>query len=418
MDRKARMAKGKRERGASLVLVAVAIVALLSVMALAIDLGLLYVARNESQRAADAAALAGAFTFASSGCLTTGGCTAGGLQEGPARQQAIVVGGQNSILGLAADIRNEDVTFQYPAPLEPQITVTVRRTAQRKNAVPTIFARIFQVFQNDVSATATAEAYSGGVANSCIVPFLVPNCDPLHTGPGIPNNTTCGDATVKGTNGPAAPFLYQDGQGNWQIQNAGRYPAGIYGEPWQLHFATSGTPGPAGSAVPSHWYMLSLSGSNSKADIRTYISECYPKTVSCGDLVSPDPGNAVGPVVQGVLDRIQASGVGMGQGQDVIDTSTGPPFMITDKNGDPVSGIVPSLVAVPIYPGDPLQPGATNQIQVIGFMELFIQDVEKTGNALVVNAVILNVSGCPASSGSGGATSGIPIAVRLIRPGS
>jgi Flp pilus assembly protein TadG len=395
-----------RERGASLVLVGVAIVVLLSVLALASDLGILYVARNEAQRAADSAALAGAYTFASSGCMTTGGCAANGAQEAVARQQAIAVGGQNFILGEAASIQNADVSFSYPAPLEPQITVTVSRTAQRQNAVPTVFAKLFSVFQSDVSATATAEAYSGGVANTCAMPFL-------HAGT---LNPTCGAADDPGTNGPAGQFLQQDAQGNWQIKTPGLYPSGIYGEPWTLHFATSGSPGSAGSAVPSHWYMLALSESNSKSDVRTYISECYPKTIACGDMLSPDPGNAVGPVSQGVIERIHASGQGMGEGQDTVDTSTGPPFPIKDASGNTINGVSRSIVTVPIYAGAPLQPGATNRVEVIGFMELFIQDVEKSGNALVVNSAILNVTGCNANGESGGTSTGIPIAVRLIRP--
>jgi hypothetical protein len=392
------------------VLVGVGIVVLLGAMALAIDLGLLYVARNEAQRAADSAALAGAYTFVASGCLTTGGCSANGPQEAVARQQAITVGGQNFILGQAAAIQNADVTFSYPNPLEPQITVAVSRTAARQNPVPTIFARVFSVFQSDVSATATAEAFNS-TANTCIVPFLVPNCDPQHAGT---QNSICGSATTTGTNGPAGPFLVQGASGNWQIATAGLYPAGIFGEPWPLHSGVVNPTGPAGSAVPSQWYMLSFSGSNSKADLRTYITECYPGTINCGDVLTTDPGNAVGPVSQGVETRINASGLGMGQGQDTIDTSSGPPFTIKDANGNVINGVSPSIVTVPIYTGQPLQPGANNQVQVIGFMELFIQDVEKSGNALTINSVVLNISGCPTSSG-GGTGTGIPISVRLIR---
>ena len=70
------------ERGVTLVIFAFFIVFLLGVAALAIDLGLLYVARSEAQRSADAAALAGANVFATSGCTSvSGGCVAGGPQE-------------------------------------------------------------------------------------------------------------------------------------------------------------------------------------------------------------------------------------------------------------------------------------------------------------------------------------------------
>jgi uncharacterized membrane protein len=56
-----------RERGVTIVLVAFCLLALLGMAALAIDVSTLYVAHGEAQRAADAAALAGARIFASSG---------------------------------------------------------------------------------------------------------------------------------------------------------------------------------------------------------------------------------------------------------------------------------------------------------------------------------------------------------------
>ena len=51
------------ERGATLVFLAVSLGALFGFMALAIDLGMMYVAHEDAQRAADAGALAGASAF-------------------------------------------------------------------------------------------------------------------------------------------------------------------------------------------------------------------------------------------------------------------------------------------------------------------------------------------------------------------
>ena len=52
-----------RKRGAMLVLVAVSLGMLIGFAALAVDFGMLYDARSETQRAADAAALAGASAY-------------------------------------------------------------------------------------------------------------------------------------------------------------------------------------------------------------------------------------------------------------------------------------------------------------------------------------------------------------------
>ncbi len=57
----------KRERGQTLALVAVSLVSLLAMAALSIDVISLYEARAEAQRAANAAALAGAQMIAESG---------------------------------------------------------------------------------------------------------------------------------------------------------------------------------------------------------------------------------------------------------------------------------------------------------------------------------------------------------------
>ncbi len=81
-----------QETGSVLVMVAFSMVVLLAASAIAIDLANLYMARAQAQRAADAAALAGAKEFVLSGC-TTGGCTAGGVQETLAKATSRGCGG-------------------------------------------------------------------------------------------------------------------------------------------------------------------------------------------------------------------------------------------------------------------------------------------------------------------------------------
>jgi hypothetical protein len=408
-----RETKGSRaSRGASLVLVAVGLVMLTGALALAIDLGMLYVARNEAQRAADAAALAGAYAFVASGCTSAGDCVNGGAQETAARRQAVGVGAQNSVLGQAAAIEDADIRFTYPSPREPQISVIVRRTRERGNPIPTIFARMFDILQADVSATATAEAYNGGVANTCIAPFLVPNCDPLHTSPS--NSVFCG------TDVAAGPFVDTD---TGALIHGSRYPGGVVGEQWQLHFGA----GPSDSAVASQWYLLALAGNSSGSDLRDFISRCYPRPIACGDSLETYDGKSVGPLNQGVIARIGADGLGMNLGQDTIDTSKDPSVWITggynnaDFNGKTIAGVSRSLVSVPIYDGHPLVPGGET-VRVVGFMQMFLEDVEHRtyggqGSYDVTNAVIVNISGCDPKSGAGSTiTAGSPIAVRLIRP--
>jgi hypothetical protein len=116
---------------------------------------------------------------------------AGGPQEPLARVQAEAVGDQNFVAGQPANIQDADISFSYPTAEEPQITVAVQRAQ-----IPTLFAKMFGVFNASVKATAMAEAYnpSGGdtnVSTGCMAPFMVPNCDPNPNAKGPAPNPNC-----------------------------------------------------------------------------------------------------------------------------------------------------------------------------------------------------------------------------------
>ncbi|HEV2387657.1 MAG TPA: pilus assembly protein TadG-related protein [Candidatus Acidoferrales bacterium] len=411
------MRTNRRERGATLALVAVCLLALLAVAALAIDLGLLYVARSEAQRAADAAALAGAEVFITSGCTSTGGCVAGGSQEPPARQQAEAVGGEDYIDGTAASIQDSDISFSYPTPEEPQITVTVQRTQARGDAVPTIFAKVFGASSADVSVTAMAEAYNptgGGatIAVNCVAPFLVPNCDPAHLSPST--NPVC-----DGGAGDAGYFINPN---TGQIQNPQLQPTGAIGEEWQLHTNTA----------PSQWYLVAFGGSQSAANERAWIAQCTPMVIACNSTIQTMNGTKVGPTTQGVDDRIHASNQGPNNGQDTANVATGPPFQITGGANNPIPALIgqiyygpsDSVVTVPVYDGHQLNPGG-DIVTVVGFMQLFINWANHQSNTDLVDSYVLQVTPCNSGGGTPGAgpvtpdivsTGGSPIPIRLIHP--
>jgi uncharacterized membrane protein len=100
--RKGRKFSRKRDtqRGITLFMVAGGLVILLGIAALAIDLASLYVARNEAQRAADAAALAGAKAFVDTGFAS--GLVTQTVVQNIATQRAIAAGGQNTVGGQPA----------------------------------------------------------------------------------------------------------------------------------------------------------------------------------------------------------------------------------------------------------------------------------------------------------------------------
>src|SRR6185437_16012448 len=183
----------KDERGVTMMVVAFTLVAILAMAALSIDVAELYVTRGEAQRAADAAALAGAKMFVTSVVTSVQGstnvmvtdpttvCTTGPAgSTAAANVQAEAVATQNLIAGQPAVVTS--IVCDTSDPANPKITVSVTRTG-----VPTFFARILGYISTNVNATAIAEAYnpSGAVGTSeptpiatAIKPWLGPNCDP------------------------------------------------------------------------------------------------------------------------------------------------------------------------------------------------------------------------------------------------
>ncbi|HEV2388211.1 MAG TPA: TadE/TadG family type IV pilus assembly protein [Candidatus Acidoferrales bacterium] len=383
----------RNRRGAVLFLVAAGLVVLLGVMALAIDLGMMYVARNEAQRASDAAALSGAEAFVTSGCLAAG-CSAGGPQEPQARAQAQLLGAQNSVLGRPATIAGNQISFSYPSPQEPQITVAVSAT------VPTIFARILGVRTVPVSVTSMAEAYNGSTVFGCVAPFLVPDCDPNHPAGAV--NTMCAN-----DNGPYAASHFIN-----TTTDPPTLQPGVLGETWQLHFGQDASH----SVGPSQWYLLGFAN-NSGSALRDAIVHCSPIPLACGDWIDTANGKKVGPVDQGVEERIHANGLGPGQGQDTLNSVS--PLQMTGGANNPYglagktfTGSSDSIVLVPVYNGGPVDPGGS-RVQIVGFLQLFITDVEQVGSLNPVNTVILGAALC---NGTVVTNPSATIPVRLIHP--
>src|SRR4051812_26449448 len=152
----------KSERGMTIAMVALCIVVFFAMAALAIDLGILYTARTSAQHAADAAALAGAFTFTNTVAP----------QPASATEAAIATAAANKILGTPATISGGNVIVDTAA---RRVTVTVPRTSAGGNPVDTFFARVLGHNNSDVSAKATAEAGVQGSASRCMKPIFIPN---------------------------------------------------------------------------------------------------------------------------------------------------------------------------------------------------------------------------------------------------
>lgn len=207
------VAKRTRERGVTMALVALSMVAIISFAALAIDLGSLYEARSEAQRSADAAALAAAQVISVSGltgdpangdsnwvliCGTTGMATVAAqavanqnLIGGKAPSTVTILYGAGGTTPNQSDCSNAGPTFG----INPTVSVYVQQAS-----MPTFFAHVFGLIggtgsNSGVSATAYAEAFNPSDSNGgnptpvqprCVKPIIVPNLDPRH-----PINSGC-----------------------------------------------------------------------------------------------------------------------------------------------------------------------------------------------------------------------------------
>ncbi len=145
------------EDGSAMALVAISLTALVSLMALGIDVGMLFNARSEAQRAADSAALAGASAFLDYPAKEA---------PKPAQERAVEYAVQNEIRNVA--IREDEVAVFVNV---DSATVTVR---VHRDGVSTWFARIFGRTDVPIGAQATAQASNAGTAQ-CVKPFAVPD---------------------------------------------------------------------------------------------------------------------------------------------------------------------------------------------------------------------------------------------------
>lgn len=270
-------------RGATLVLVAVALVAMMGMATIAIDLGMLIKTRAEAQRAADATALAGASAF-----LTDLSVAA---ESTEAVRRARQVADTNYMAGVKIDSLAE---------LEVWVITDSQkvRTRVRRATVPTWFARVFGVNSLPIGARAAAVAdYASGT--TCVKPIAVPDLwkdagDLVANGGDGDNRYDSGEAWL--WNGAPTPDVYNtahyagDGTGtglgsdlrntyaferDWGLQVVLRPSVGT-GDPMQ---PCPGSLQGGKCYMPSFW---GLWGSNSNSELSSWILSCRPETSTIG----------------------------------------------------------------------------------------------------------------------------------------
>lgn len=432
------------ERGVTMVLVALAMVAIIGMATLSIDVVMLYVDREEAQRAADAAALSAARIISLSGITGTANpATDPGAWQaicgpaGTATQVAQQVGALNAVSGSAGT-----VTVTYSAQgatggvsdcssglgqsfaINPSVTVKVQRTG-----LPTMFSRYWSRTPRTVSATATAEAFNssdsqtiagGGdvipVVPRCVKPILLPDEDPYHAGSRFVHRVGAP------ASGIVTPGIKVDDNGvigeNFNLQDA-------CGTGGSCSFSL-GNPPPAGTYIPAlvNTGTAPVAAPSCAADqFQTYVAGCDVGTVyACG---------TVGGGAQADLTAGRSSDIGAAlqclthdTGPDSLDPNAYP-WQITAGTNNPIfsSGQLisssDSIITLPLYDNTTagtLSTGTQPQITIVGYLQVFVNSVGTTGQGSM-NVTVLNVAGCGENASTTlSAPGSSPVPIRLITP--
>jgi hypothetical protein len=364
----------KKEEGFVAIILAVVLVALIGFVALAVDVGVLYGARTSAQSVADAAALAGAFTFINNPKA---------VQPATAQNHALQVALNNNVLGTpltAADVTvNVDVANR-------RVTVDVASTQN------TYFARVLGVGTAQISTEGIAEAAQYSTGGMCVKPWFIPN-------------------SMFGSSGACAACA-----ANQVLISGGEVTAFAQSQIGQEFVVKPQNP--SGTIGSGQFYAIQLPGSVGGSDYRANISTCSNAYVRCGNSYSVETGNMVGPTKQGVDDLI---------GNPPTDSWTGSIGVYQTPNG--LSDTSKNVVIAPIWdscslagfcPSGNFPSGTQVQLQIIGFATFFLEGIQGSD----VKARLISVSSCGAGAGGAGGPAGggqptggtvLSLPLRLVR---
>jgi Flp pilus assembly protein TadG len=372
------------ERGMTLAFIALGLTAMLAASTLAIDVGMFMTARSQAQNSADAGALAGATALAFNDYNDRS-------VGGPAVQSALNTATENDVMGKTVDVTPADVTFPVgPSGIANRVKVNVYRTASRNNPVSTLIGTMFGVNNVDIAATATAEA-SPSNAMTCVKPFTIPD---RWVERGDPSWT------------PDSEFQRYDKKGNL-LPNPDEYiPPGQAGYRGYDSTLDKGLElmiraGTGNNVSPSFYFSWAMPGGTGASYYRDNIAGCNNTVVHFGDPMTPEPGNMVGPTMQGVDDLLALD-----------PNARWDP--LENKVDSPYGSRSPRVFPIPLYDPEYYQSGVTTgrnvTLKVANWVGFFIE--RRAGNNVYgritpIQGIIDNNAG-PAPQGT------FPYTIRLV----
>lgn len=372
------MRKQQAQRGIASVLFAILLLGIIGFAAMALDIGLLYSQRTQLQRAADAGALAGAFTFVTDAFAAD--------PKALARAQAMAAVTNNLV----------DNTALTAADVTPPVDVDVanqRVTVSLAHPENTFLARAFGINSLTIHVVAVAEASQRATGAACAKPWFIPNT--IMDQANAPC-TACSLGNVLIQGGQATSYalnLIQSGNNEFTIKPQS----------------------PSSAIAPGQFFAIQFGGSSGANDYRDNITFCQPVTKSCLASYSVETGDMSGPTIQGAQDLI-----GWPKQDKYLSGAQCPAgleFCYQSSTGT-ISDISRALVVAPIWdtctyagfcPGNTLPSGTKVTLQVLGFAILFIENAQG-GN---VTARLINVKACDPVTPPTNAP--LAVLVRLVR---
>lgn len=338
------------QRGAVLIMVALALLVVTALVGIAIDGAVMITTKAQLQRAADAAALAGA----------------SGLIDGSydlATERAIAMAAHNTAMqttgSVSVVIDEEDISF----PEDDVIRVVTHRTAAEGDALRMFFRQVVgDENRADVTAMAAAQAMDlcGG---RCLKPWAIPD--------------RWDDADNDGE---------YDGGETYSSETTGYRASTDLGRTITLKVANPQETMYSGRFFPVNFPPLGhddrpLTGGDW---YREWIAECEPYEVAVGDRLQMEPGNMVGPTAHG-MEELLALDPG----------ARWDPSSKTVVNSAYAKS--PRIALVSIF--DPTEPiRSRGWVRVVKLVAMFIEDI-RPGGEVVGRFIEQSTQGTPCEGG-------------------
>jgi hypothetical protein len=398
----------REERGATLALTAVMIAGVMSMLALALDLGQLHTAKVEAQRAADSGALAGASVF---------------LNILPA--SAALVPAEDKAIRFAVmnKVRNSNVDS---AEVQVQVDTNTRRVwvQVERQGISLWFAKLFGRKTSGVRASAVAQA---SPANSvdCLAPLALPDwwaeTDPTEDVDQDRIWDFNEDWTYEGGDpqnwyAPSTPALQanESGFGSTHRNGWGQGNPHYNWDQGRDLIIKSQNP-QQWSSRPGFFYPIRLPGNadgtvnpnQGARDYRDSFTDCRARNMQIGDTIPMEMGNMVGPTISWVDDVV---------GLD----PTGSWNVATNSPNSPFGWNSPRLLTIALFsPEDiPNMQGGNHWVVPNNFGLYWVEGCQNTtgnGKCQAQSPIIGRFVQFAQGSGGGGQTGSLVLNIQLIK---